>query len=60
VGRIDLREIGLGGGGGLVSTVSGQVPVAGCCECGDVPSGSYATELVIGHVGLGGRSRIII
>jgi hypothetical protein len=20
--------------------------VAGCCECGDEPSGSYATELV--------------
>jgi hypothetical protein len=23
------------GGGGLDSTVSGQGPVAGCCECGD-------------------------
>jgi hypothetical protein len=31
---------------GLDSTVSGQGPVAGCCECGDEPSGSCATELV--------------
>jgi hypothetical protein len=30
----------------LHSTVSGQGPVAGCCECGDEPSGSCATELV--------------
>jgi hypothetical protein len=37
--RMDLREIGLGGCG-LDSTVSGQGPVAGCCECGDEPSGS--------------------
>jgi hypothetical protein len=44
--RMDLREIGLRGGGGLDSTVSGQGPVAGCCECGDEPSGSCATELV--------------
>jgi hypothetical protein len=45
--RMDLREIGFGGGGGgLDSTVSGQGPVAGCCECGDEPSGSCATELV--------------
>jgi hypothetical protein len=44
--RMDLREIGLGGGGGLDSTVSGQGPVAGCCERGDEPSGSCATELV--------------
>jgi hypothetical protein len=36
--RIDLREIGLGGCG-LDSTVSGQGPVADCCECGDEPSG---------------------
>jgi hypothetical protein len=28
------------------STGSGQGPVAGCCECGDKPSGSFATELV--------------
>jgi hypothetical protein len=27
-------------GCGLDSTVSGQRPVAGCCECGDEPSGS--------------------
>jgi hypothetical protein len=43
--RMDLREIGLGGCG-FDSTVSGQGPVAGCCECGDEPSGSCATELV--------------
>jgi hypothetical protein len=35
------------GGCGLDSTVSGQGPVAGCCECGDEPSGSCVTELVI-------------
>jgi hypothetical protein len=40
--RMDLREIGLD------STGSGQGPVAGCCECGDEPSGSCATELVNG------------
>jgi hypothetical protein len=34
------------GGCGLDSTVSGQGPVAGCCECGDEPSGSCVTELV--------------
>jgi hypothetical protein len=45
--RMDLRvrEIGLEGCG-LDSTVSGQGPVAGCCECGNEPSGSCATELV--------------
>jgi hypothetical protein len=43
--RMDLREIGLGGCG-LDATVSGQGPVAGCCECGDEPSGSCATDLV--------------
>jgi hypothetical protein len=31
---------------GLDLTGSGQGPVAGCCECGDEPSGSCATELV--------------
>jgi hypothetical protein len=31
---------------GLDSTGSEQVPVAGCCECGDESSGSCATELV--------------
>jgi hypothetical protein len=30
----------------LDSTGSGQGPVAGCCECGDEPSVSWATELV--------------
>jgi hypothetical protein len=35
------------GGCGLDSTGSGQGPLAGCCECGDEPSGSCATELVI-------------
>jgi hypothetical protein len=30
----------------LDSTGSGQGPVAGCCECGNEPSGSGATELV--------------
>jgi hypothetical protein len=43
--RMDLREIDLGGCG-LDSTISGQGPVAGCCECGDESSGSCATELV--------------
>jgi hypothetical protein len=42
---MDLREIGLRGCG-LDSTGSGQGSVAGCCECGDEPSGSCATELV--------------
>jgi hypothetical protein len=31
---------------GLDSTGSGQGPVAGCCQSGDEPSGSCATELV--------------
>jgi hypothetical protein len=30
--------------------------VAGCCECGDEPSGSCATELVITY---GGERRIV-
>jgi hypothetical protein len=34
------------GGYGLDSAGSGQEPVAGCCECGDEPLGSCATELV--------------
>jgi hypothetical protein len=33
-------------GCGLDSAGSGQGPVAGCCECGDEPSGSCATKLV--------------
>jgi hypothetical protein len=43
--RMDFREIGFGGCG-LDSTGSGQGPLAGCCECGDEPSGSCVTELV--------------
>jgi hypothetical protein len=43
--RMDLGKIGFGVCG-LDSTDSGQAPVAGCCECGDEPAGSYATELV--------------
>jgi hypothetical protein len=31
----------------LDSTGSGQGPVADCCECGDEPSGSCATDLVL-------------
>jgi hypothetical protein len=31
---------------GVDSIVSGKGPVAGCCECGDEPSCSGATELV--------------
>jgi hypothetical protein len=42
--RNDLGR--LAWGCGLDSTGSGQGPVAGCCECGDEPSGSCATELV--------------
>jgi hypothetical protein len=42
---VDLGETGLGVCG-LDSTGSGQEPVSGCCECGDEPSGSCATELV--------------
>jgi hypothetical protein len=32
---------------GMDSPGSGWGPVAGCCECGDEPSGSGGTELVI-------------
>jgi hypothetical protein len=46
--RMDTRVLAWGGGVGLDSTGSGQGPVAGCCECGDEPSGSCATELVSG------------
>jgi hypothetical protein len=41
--RMDVREIGLGGGG-LDSSGSGQGPVAGCSECGYEPLGSCVTE----------------
>jgi hypothetical protein len=38
----------LAGGGGEVDSVgSGWVPLAGCCELGDEPLVSGATELVI-------------
>jgi hypothetical protein len=37
----------LAGGFGFDSTGSGYGPVVSCCECGDEPSGSCATELVI-------------
>jgi hypothetical protein len=41
-----LGRLAWGGGGRLVSTDSGQGPVAGCCECCDEPSGSCTMELV--------------
>jgi hypothetical protein len=44
--RIDLREIGLGGGVWILFDWLRIGPVAGCCECDDGPSGSCATELV--------------
>jgi hypothetical protein len=34
------------GGGGVDSPGSRQGSLAGCCECGDEPSGSDATEFV--------------
>jgi hypothetical protein len=37
-------------GCGLDLTGSGQGPVAGCCECGDEPSGSCSTELVRSYI----------
>jgi hypothetical protein len=36
--RMNLRLVE---GCGLHSAGSGQGPMAGCCECGDEPSGSY-------------------
>jgi hypothetical protein len=42
--KMDLREIDWGCG--MDSPGSGWGPLAGCCECGDEPSGSGATELV--------------
>jgi hypothetical protein len=36
----------LAGGCAVDSPGSGQGTLAGCCECGDEPSGSGATELV--------------
>jgi hypothetical protein len=40
---MDLTEIDWGGG--VDSSGSGWGSLAGCCECGDEPSGSGATEL---------------
>jgi hypothetical protein len=47
-GKMGLEWIlgGLVGGCGGETPVSGWGMVAGCCECGDEPSGSGATELV--------------
>jgi hypothetical protein len=42
---MDLREIPWGVCG-VDSPGSGEGPLAGCCECGDEPSGSAATELI--------------
>jgi hypothetical protein len=42
--KMDLREIGLGMWSGFTWLRIGNV--AGCCECGDEPSGSVPTELV--------------
>jgi hypothetical protein len=44
---MDLREIGWGSR--VEPFGSGQGPVAGCCEYGDEPASSGATELVIGY-----------
>jgi hypothetical protein len=43
--KMDLTRR-LAWGCGFDSTGSGQGPVAGCCECGDEPSDSCATEVV--------------
>jgi hypothetical protein len=43
--KMDLREIGWGEGCGVDSSGSCEGLLAGCCECGDEPSGSGATEL---------------
>jgi hypothetical protein len=42
--KMDLREIGWGCGMDSPGSVQGSV--VGCCEHGDEPSGSSATELV--------------
>jgi hypothetical protein len=41
---MDLSKIGWGCA--VDSPGSGYGPLAGCCECGDEPSGSGATDLV--------------
>jgi hypothetical protein len=42
--KVDLREIGWGVWSGFTWLRIGTF--AGCCECGDEPSGSGTTELV--------------
>jgi hypothetical protein len=42
--KLDLTETGWGRG--VDSSRSGEGQLMGCCECGDEPSGSGATELV--------------
>jgi hypothetical protein len=41
-----LGRLARGGGCGVDSSCSVHGPLAGCCECGDEPSGSGATESV--------------
>jgi hypothetical protein len=43
-----IREVGWGVGGGVewIHLAQDRVRWLGCCECGDEPSGSGATELV--------------
>jgi hypothetical protein len=41
---MDVREVGWGSS--VYPAGSGQGLVADCCECGDEPSGTDATELV--------------
>ena len=38
--KMDLREVGWGGGHGLDRSGSGYEKVAGCCECDDEPADS--------------------
>jgi hypothetical protein len=44
--RMDLTEIGWGGGVWIGFTWLRMGPLADCCECGDEPAGSGATEFV--------------
>jgi hypothetical protein len=41
-----LGELAWGGGVDWIRLAQDRGPVAGCCECGDEPSGSCSTELV--------------